>query len=256
MESAIKSLLTEFSWNDWFTQSFWPENEQRIRLILSDIQKNVLAGESILDIGCANGFLSFLLSKLGYHVTATDAADIKERGELFERCGIDFFNSNLNEPSALDSISDSSFSAVVMGEVIEHILNHPLGLLRSVARVTRNNGVLILTTPNPATLANAYRTLRGTHTLWGTPAFMDLPKIEDARVTDIGDVHYREYRASELSHLLAESGFTVVRFKYFAFGVSRQQPLIKRILKSNPVSRPLTSRRLFGANQYALARRC
>lgn len=142
-----------------------------------------------------------------------------------------------------------------MGEVIEHILNHPLGLMKSVERITRSNGVLLLTTPNPSTLANAYRTLRGTLTLWGTSQFMDLPKIENARVTDIGDVHYREYRASEITHLLTESGFSVERFKYFAYGVSHNQPLIKRRLKGNPLARLLMSYRIFGANQYVLARR-
>jgi SAM-dependent methyltransferase len=173
---------------------------------------------------------------------------------MFKRCGIEFFFSNLNEPAALSSLSDDRFAAVVMGEVIEHILNHPLGLMKEVARVVRPGGVVVITTPNPATLANAYRTLRGTHTLWGTPHFMDLPKIDNSQVTDIGDVHYREYRACEVAHLLNESGFTVERVNYFPHGVSRQQPLLKRIVKDNPLGRLLMSHRVFGANQYVLAR--
>jgi len=252
--SAIQALLSEFSENPWFTKTFWPENEHRIRLVLGDIQANVSTGEPVMDVGCFNGYLSFLLSKLGYRVTAVDAADIEGRDEMFARCGIQLLSCNLNEPTALNSVPDNFFSAVVMGEVIEHVLNHPLGLMKSIARITAPKGILLLTTPNPATLANAYRTLRGTHTLWGTPQFMDLPKIENAQVTDIGDVHYREYRASEITHLLAATGFTIERFKYFAYGVSREQVLIKRGLKSNPLARLLMSHRVFGANQYVLAR--
>jgi 2-polyprenyl-3-methyl-5-hydroxy-6-metoxy-1,4-benzoquinol methylase len=254
INSAIQSLLTEFSDNPWFIQTFWPENEPRVRLMLADLQSNVPTGESVLDVGCYNGYFSFLLSKLGYRVTGADATTIEGRDQMFARCGIEFLSCNLNEPSAFSDLAAKSFSAVVMGEVIEHVLNHPLGLMKSVARVTRDKGVLLLTTPNPSTLANAYRTLRGTLTLWGTPQFMDLPKIENARLTDIGDVHYREYRACEIIHLLTESGFTVERFKYFAFGVSRNQPFLKRQLKSNPLARMLMSYRVFGVNQYVLAR--
>jgi len=255
INSAIDSLLSEFSQNHWFTETFWPENEHRIRLMLGDLQINVPVGETVLDVGCFNGYLSFLLSKLGYVVTAADATPIDERDELFARCGIEFVSCNLNEPSALESFPDNYFAAVVMGEVIEHILNHPLGLMQSIGRIIRANGVLLLTTPNPLTVANAYRTLRGTLTLWGTPQFMDLPKIENAQVIDIGDVHYREYRASEITHLLAESGFAIERFKYFGHGVGRHQPVIKRLLKRNPVASLLMSHRICGANQYFLARR-
>ena len=42
-----------------------------------------------------------------------------------------------------------AFDVGVMGEVIEHIPNHPLGLMREVARVLRPHGLLALTTPNP-----------------------------------------------------------------------------------------------------------
>lgn len=255
MESAIKALLVQFSWNPWFTESFWPENEQRIRLILSDIQNNVAVGEPILDVGCANGFLTFLLSKLGYRVTATDAAEMEERVELFSDCGADFFCCNLNEPSALNHLPANSFAAVVMGEIFEHILNHPLGLMRSIARITSQEGALIMTTPNPATIANAYRTLMGRNSLWGTPEFMNLPKVQYGRITDIGHVHFREYLTPEISRLLSESGFMVERVEYFAHGSSRQQPLIKRLIKSNPLIRSLLSHRALGANQYVLARR-
>ena len=48
---------------------------------------------------------------------------------------------------------------VVLGEVFEHILNHPAGLLQAVFRILRPGGTVILTTPNPSTLINAVRLL-------------------------------------------------------------------------------------------------
>jgi SAM-dependent methyltransferase len=255
IDNAIAALLSEFSWNPWFLNSFWPENQYRIRLIVNDLTNNVPVGSNVLDIGCANGFLSFLVSQLGYRVFSMVAEPNTQRDALFAKHGIEFVPCNLNEPTAFDAFADDSFAAVIMGEVIEHILNHPLGLMRDVASVTRDGGILLLTTPNPTTVANAYRTLRGTNSLWGTPQFMDEPKIHNAQVTDIGDVHYREYRAVEVSHLLIEAGFVIERFQYFAYGISREQPAIKRFLKGNPLARKMMSQRAFGANQYCLARR-
>lgn len=254
INAAIDDLLLEFEENHWFTKTFWPENMFRVRLMLEDLTANVAAGEPVLDVGCFNGYMSFLLAKLGYQVTAVDATPVAGTDEMFERLGISFLACNLNEPSAFDSLRQHSFSAVVMGEVIEHILNHPLGLMKSIQKLIKPDGVLLLTTPNPSTLANAYRTLRGTLTLWGTAQFMDLPKIENSKITDIGDVHYREYGAPELLHLLNKSGFAVERFKYFAHGVSINQPFLKRQLKSNHLARLLMSHRVFGGNQYVLAR--
>jgi 2-polyprenyl-3-methyl-5-hydroxy-6-metoxy-1,4-benzoquinol methylase len=255
IELAIECLLAEFSWNPWFTNTFWPENEKRVRLLLADLQSNVPRGQTLLDVGCYNGFMAFLGSQLGYRVTAIDAISLAERDQMFSNSGIEFLFANLNESGALASFPGDHFAAVIMGEVIEHILNHPLGLMKEVARVMQPGGLLLLTTPNPATLANAYRTVRGTHTLWGTPNFMNLPKIENARVTDIGDVHYREYRTSELARLLGESGFEIETTRYFGHGASHQQSTLKKLLKGNPLGQLVMSHRVFGANQYILARR-
>lgn len=255
VERAIAGLLDEFSWNDWFIHSFWPENQKRVRLMVDDVISRIppSASARILDVGCYNGFNSFLFSQLGYQVTATDAVDIATRQSLFEKSGIAFFFSNLNESNPFPHIPDSHFDVVLMGEVIEHILNHPLGLMRHVSRVMRPGGLLILTTPNPATVTNALRMLRGTATLWGTISFMELPKIEREKIIDIGDVHYREYLTSEIEHLLTASGFVTERVNYFGFGVSRQQSFFKRSVKGNLVARKLMSNRLFGSNQYFVA---
>jgi SAM-dependent methyltransferase len=255
VESAISSLLSAFAENVWFVESFWPENERRVRMILADILRQRPPPARVLDIGCANGFLSVLLRKLGYEVVATDAAEVPERPGLFEALGITFFRSNLNDARPFAALPDASLDVAVMGEVIEHILNHPLGLTIEVARVLRSRGLLILTTPNPSTALNAVRVLRGTASLWGTEAFLKLPKIVDGSITDIGDVHFREYRTPELVSLLEQAGFTVTRVDYFAFGTSAKEPFLKRVVKDSFVARQLMHHRLFGSNQYLMATR-
>lgn len=56
--------------------------------------------------------------------------------------------------------ADGSFAAVLMGEVIEHVY-YPERLLRELARVLGPGGVLVLTTPNLATLWDRVRFLLG-----------------------------------------------------------------------------------------------
>jgi SAM-dependent methyltransferase len=255
VEDAISGLLFEFAKNKWFVDSFWPENERRVRMILGELLRERPPPAKVLDIGCANGFLSVLLRSLGYEVTGTDAAQAPELPRLFEARNISFFRSNLNDERPFRALSDGSFDIAVMGEVIEHILNHPLGLMTEVARVLRSDGFLVLTTPNPSTVVNAMRVLLGTSSLWGTDAFLRLPKMVDGVITDIGDVHFREYRTPELARLLELSGFRLLRVKYFAFGSSSQHPLLKRLVKENLLARQFMSFRVFGSNQMLLATR-
>src|SRR6267142_4808335 len=97
---------------------------------------------------------------------ATDAAPTPEALGRFEKANVRFFISNLNRSSPFADIPDEQFRAVIMGEVIEHIFNHPLGLMKEIARIMKGGGALLLTTPNPSTVMNAMRLLLGRTLLW------------------------------------------------------------------------------------------
>jgi SAM-dependent methyltransferase len=252
-DEAANNLLAEFSWNKWFTDTFWRENELRIRMTMNDAIAHCGPPADVLDVGCASGFMAYLFSQLGYRVTATDAAAIQERPELFNRNGITFFESNLNELEPFPDSIEDSFDIVLFGEVIEHILNHPAGLLRSIARTLRPNGLRILSTPNPSTLMNAARVALGSFSLWGTSQFINEPKIKDGQIIDLGDVHYREYLTSEVQKMLASAGFTVGPPRYFGAGFAMAQSRWKKAIKSAPGSRRLLKNRVLGASQYFLA---
>ena len=245
------SFVREFAGNEWFNRSYWPENRDRAIAMLEDLRERLPAGSQVFDVGCANGFISMLLADNGYRVTATDAWLIEERGPMFTSRGVSFFQSNFNAAPPFEAIADGTFDAVILGEVIEHILNHPLGFLQDLRRVLRPDGVLILTTPNPSTVANAVRVLLDRHSLWGTAAFASQPKFDD-KIIDAGDIHYREYRTSELKRLLTTAGFRVEVFRYTAMGTSETQPILKRLVKKT-FGGVLTSR-LFGSGHYVIAR--
>jgi hypothetical protein len=140
-----------------------------------------------------------------------------------------------------------------MGEVLEHVFHHPLGVLEDVRRVLAPKGWLVLTTPNPSTVMNAWRVLADRHSLWGTVDFMKCPKYENGRAISVADVHYREYTSGELHHLLGMAGFAVERSSFISTGSSYQQSLLKRSVKGSPFGGLLLSTRPFGRIQYLVA---
>jgi SAM-dependent methyltransferase len=202
---------------------------------------------------CGNGFISFLASRLGYHVTATDGWQPADREELFRRGDVDCFKSNLNHLDPWPNLPDSSFDAVLFGEVFEHLLNQPLGLLREIHRVLRPGGTLLLTTPNPSTLGNAVRVLLDRHSMWGTQDFACSPKIERGEIIDNGDIHYREYRGDELHEFLRRAGFQVDFRGYVGTGSPAHEPTRKRFVKNLLGSAGLMTSRLFAMSNYIIA---
>ena len=251
LNDGIQEMLAYFADNEWFINSYWPENEPRVRLLLSDLARLVPSGGLVFEPGCGNGFISFLAGRMGYTVTATDAWHPVEREELFRRASVRFFPSNMNTAAPWPNVPDQLFDAVLFGEVFEHLLNHPVGLLQQIHRVLKPGGVLLLTTPNPSTLANAVRVLLDRHSLWGTDAFARTPKITGQGIIEEGDIHYREYRSDELRAFLAAAGFRVDVSRYMYLGSPAQahgKRLLKRLLGPR-----LMRNRLLASSNYVTA---
>jgi 2-polyprenyl-3-methyl-5-hydroxy-6-metoxy-1,4-benzoquinol methylase len=253
-QAAVAALLEEFRGNDWFVKQYWPENRARAFRMLRDTQEMCPGSARILDVGCGVGYISFLFAASGFTVTATDGWDLLQRDLMFTKYNIDFFRSDLNDPTSIKHIPDGSFDVVLLGEIFEHIFNHPIGVLRELSRILTAKGSLILTTPNPATAINALRLLLGSYSLWGTSAVMRMEKIKDGRCVFAGDIHYREYRRAELVDALEESGFTLIKASYRPMGASGVQPLWKRAFKRIAESTVMRTR-LFGSTHYMIARR-
>jgi SAM-dependent methyltransferase len=239
LDIAVNRMLSSRSGNPWFIDVFWPEIRARTLNALADIQERVAPGAAVLDIGCFDGFSCELLTYLGFEATGSDAWSEDQRDRRFSELGIRFLDANFNEAEPLLGVEDSAFEAVYMGEVIEHVLHHPLGLLRDVWRVLAPGGWLALTTPNPSTAMNAWRVLADRHSLWGT---------EDSRAITVAHVHYREYTRGELHGLLEMAGFRVERSRFFPVGATREQSVTKRALKGSPSHRLCSQRGSSGAH--------
>jgi len=247
---AAQELLAAFSWNPWFIHEFWPLNEERMAMILRDAKAHAPRGAAF-EVGCGVGHVAYLLARCGYDVIATDTTLLPERDVIFERAGIQFFPSNLNSLDLFPELEPNSFDVITLGEVIEHILNHPFGLMQRLAELLRPGGLLIVDTPNACTLWNGWRMITNKYSLWGTHDFIHEPKIKDGKLISIGEIHYHEYSSTELRGLLETVGLNVVTTRFMPCGIYKSQSLVRRTVKR--LLWPLLHTRLLGAGQYILA---
>jgi SAM-dependent methyltransferase len=103
-------------------------------------------GKAVLDYGCGNGYGSSLLSKISYSIAAVDI-----NKAVIEKCKQNYQADNLSfqvvEPEKKTFFKDASFDVVVSSQVMEHVHDVP-GYLNELKRVLKDDGVLIITTPN------------------------------------------------------------------------------------------------------------
>lgn len=256
VSEATAQLLQQFAWNPWFQEIYWPENAPRILSMVAAAEK--LPGQlprRTLEIGCGNGYVAALFRILGDDVTAVDAYEDPQRTEMFSRLGIAYQQTNLNDAHPLSSFASDSLDLILAGEVFEHILNTPMGLLQSCFRLLTPGGQLLLTTPNPSTVANALRLLQDRNATWGTQAFLRDTKLLEGRVIDRGDIHYHEYPAWMVRDLLIEVGFDCSQPYYLTAGLAGNQPWWKRGVKQILMTTGLTRMRLFGSGYLLVARK-
>lgn len=119
-------------------------DRRRHELIAQLLPRKV--GLSVLDIGAANGWLSEILTRRGYRVSAVDAGmdSITRASRRLESRDMDV--QFVQGDAYRLPFADDVFDGVVLSEVIEH-LQTPETALREASRTVKNNGVVIITTP-------------------------------------------------------------------------------------------------------------
>jgi SAM-dependent methyltransferase len=92
---------------------------------------------------------------------------------------------------------DDAFDAVLLCEVIEHLLMDPLAALREINRVLRPDGRLVITTPNVNRLENVMNMIAGANIYDPYSGYGPYGR------------HNREFNRHELTRLLEFAGFDV-----------------------------------------------
>jgi len=145
-------------------------------------------GKKVLDIGCADGEFSKYLIDRGYSCFGLESGDIPAKQARANGLVV-------KKWSFLDRFPYPAnyFDIVFGGEVIEHTVDDS-GFLKEIYRVTKPNGLLILTTPNLVSLGNRFLMLLG-----------KIPRFVYA------DFHYRIFTPEILKIKLIQSGFKIER---------------------------------------------
>jgi SAM-dependent methyltransferase len=178
-----------------------------IVLLAQSFLNRSIGGEG-LEVGCGYGFLIFPMSELIPNIRWT-AAEHPERlffdredflKEIHDRnCKLAAANITA-EPL---SFPDDHFSVVTFSETLEHIPVERVNfVLSEIARVTRPGGIVIMSSPNQASLENRIRLLKG-------KSILDMPNELPAAKGIFG--HIRLYTPSEIELAMSKLGFVLER---------------------------------------------
>lgn len=246
VEEAITELGNQIRGTPLFVDYLKHRNRYRNDVVL--VQKYASRG-SLLEVGSAPCHTTVLLNLLDRQVTGIDLNPERCR-ELIMRYGLEVHACDIEREYL--PFEDMSFSSILFSETLEHLRIDPLFVLSEINRVLRNNGVLLLTTPNLYSAQNIARFILGRGI---TDAYSEFSKLR--RLGHMGHIH--EYSNSELCRLLQASGFQVASVRYehyyyppgkrgismrFAFAVLPQkfrsyQVIVARKIASSPKLVPL-----------------
>jgi SAM-dependent methyltransferase len=158
---------------------------------------------NLLEIGGNPYFTSMLLHKFrNYDLKYTNyfggelhtqiQQKVNDEGELIS---FPYWNHNVEESDL--PFDDEYFDVVLCCEVIEHFVKSPLYALMNIRKHLKENGTLILTTPNVARLENIAKMISGGNIYDPYSGY------------GIYGRHNREYNKHELYTLLTHCGFKI-----------------------------------------------
>jgi len=116
----------------------------RYELIL-DMIKDEIKNKKVLDAGCGDGVLSFMLAGMGAKVTGIDNSEDAINFAAYKNRNfknVDFLVGSVYSIP----FEDNHFDYIISTEVIEH-LKYPEKMLSEIKRVWNNKGKIIISTP-------------------------------------------------------------------------------------------------------------
>jgi 2-polyprenyl-3-methyl-5-hydroxy-6-metoxy-1,4-benzoquinol methylase len=189
-----------------YTEGMFRPDVRRVSLIISmaqDLLGPSAEGEG-LEVGSGYGYLLFpmavLLPKVRWTAVDHPSRSYEEREEFakaFREYDCAFLAMDiLREPLPY---ANGRFSVVTFSEVLEHLPVERLSfVLAELARVVRPGGILIMSSPNQASLENRLRLLKG----------MSILAMPDKLYGDTFG-HIRLYTPDEMEAAMAKLGFSL-----------------------------------------------
>jgi SAM-dependent methyltransferase len=182
----------------------------------------------VLDVGCYPGHLAMLLR----HYCDAEVTGVGiTNNQLFTRrmwdCKIDFKRQDVEKERL--PFPGGYFDLVLFTEVIEHLFN-PFLIGKEMARVLKNNGALLLSTPNAASLRSRICLAQGKIS---NPLFFSLADQVYSDESGVNEypTHVRMWMPSELKLFLSKIGLTAVSEKYLDFPSASPDGFKERIMR-------------------------
>jgi 2-polyprenyl-3-methyl-5-hydroxy-6-metoxy-1,4-benzoquinol methylase len=116
---------------------------------------------NILDLGCAEGKLAVLLALKGHNVTAADISQnfLNKASNLAKEKNVKVNTIWCDIEENVDNLKGKKFDVIYFMDVIEHLRN-PIVALENIKNLLKDNGTLIIHTPNVCSLSRFLRYLR------------------------------------------------------------------------------------------------
>jgi ubiquinone/menaquinone biosynthesis C-methylase UbiE len=206
MDESIEELFKiEFSHNE-YDRYYFGLRYLGNRFLLSKLDKMNFNGDRLLDLGSGRLILSSCLSVKGFKVIAADLPDIFDNHDVKKRSrqhaiGLTGVKLIPGKSQHLP-FKNKSFSLVLMTEIFEHLNFSPLYLLKEVRRILKDDGYLILTTPNVNRLENKLKFLFNQSIYADYKRYLNEP---------VYNYHWREFAKRELLEILITSNYQPVK---------------------------------------------
>lgn len=152
--------------------------------------------EALLEIGCGEGDFLNVAAEAGWKTTGIEVSEIAARTAR-EKYGLNVLTGTLEQH--LNRLATGSFDVVVLWGVIEHV-RKPGETLRTVRRLVRNGGAVLLYTPNANSVF--HRLARMAH-------HVTLGMFKDPMECVIIAMHPMYFTPATLGRLLKDCGFAV-----------------------------------------------
>jgi SAM-dependent methyltransferase len=162
-EDELKILYSENYYKSWGIAGN-KENETTkemkiatFELRLNLIQQFISTGK-ILDIGCATGYFLELASKKGFEPYGVEYSDYSASIAQNKFGQQNIFCGTLEQCH----FQNNSFDVIAMSDLIEHVRN-PIDTLTKASSLLKDNGVIMIMTPDTKTISHLLMGKRWTH---------------------------------------------------------------------------------------------
>lgn len=176
-------------------------------------------GKGVLEVGCCTGYMSQLMKERNCAVTGVEVdADAA-------RCAANYCEEvhvlDLNSPDWVTRFSGNKFEVVLLGDVLEHLVD-PARALSQIREVLAPNGSLVISLPNLV------------H--WETRVKVLLGRFNYQSCGTLDHTHLRFFTLRTARELIESSGCRIVRFHPAVGGrmTGHLRPMWQKLAKMSP----------------------